>query len=406
MTRSTVTPPLSDAVQRIQPSPTLAISQKAHALQAEGADIISLAAGEPDFDTPEHIKQAAIKAIKDGHTKYTTVDGMEPLKQAVAKKFSEDNHLNFSPQEISIAPGGKAILYNALMATLNPGDEVVFPAPYWVSYPAMTLLAGGRPKPVPTSSKTGFKLKPEALEAALTPKTKWFIFNTPSNPTGVAYTEEELQELARVLETNPHVWIMTDDLYEHIIYGGFPFKTLAALAPHLQERLLTVNGVSKAYAMTGWRIGYAGGPQSLIRAMAKIMSQSTSNACSVAQWAALEALSGPQNERRAFRSVFETRRNLALKALQACEGLACPEPQGAFYLYPDCSELMGKTTPEGRFLKTDLDLASALLEEENLAVVPGAAFGSSPAFRLSYALDTKELGRACERLRNFCARLT
>jgi aspartate aminotransferase len=381
------------------------VTTKAAELKAAGRDVIGLGAGEPDFDTPQNIKDAAMAAIASGRTKYTAVDGIPELKQAICKKFKRDNGLDYTPAQVSVGTGGKQILYNALMATLNPGEEVVIPAPYWVSYPDMVLLAGGEPVIAPATLENDFKLTPEALEAAITPRTKWFIFNSPSNPTGAGYSRAELKGLTDVLMRHPHVWVMTDDMYEHLAYDGFQFCTPAEVEPALYERTLTVNGVSKAYAMTGWRIGYAAGPEKLIGAMRKIQSQSTSNPCSVSQWAALEALEGPQDYIAENNQTFVRRRNLVVEMLNAIEGVTCPTPEGAFYVYPSIAGLLGKTSAGGTKITDDEAFATALLEEKDVAVVFGAAFGLSPNFRVSYATSDAALKEACTRIQDFCAAL-
>lgn len=396
---------LSDTLARVKPSPTIAVTTKAAQLKAEGRDVIGLGAGEPDFDTPEHIREAAKRAIDAGKTRYTAVDGIPELKAAICSKFLRENGLTYTPQQISVGTGGKQILYNALMATLNPGDEVIIPAPYWVSYPDMVLLAGGTPVPVVAGIETAFKLTPEQLEAAITPRTKWFIFNSPSNPTGAGYTRAELKALTDVLMRHPQVWVMSDDMYEHLVFDDFQFCTPAEVEPGLYDRTLTCNGVSKAYAMTGWRIGYAGGPVALIKAMGTIQSQSTSNPCSVSQWAALEALSGPQEFLADWRKVFQGRRDLVVSMLNQAEGIRCPKPEGAFYVYPDISGLIGKATPAGTVISNDEVFATALLEETGVAVVFGAAFGVSPNFRISYATGDEVLREACSRIQSFCASL-
>jgi aspartate aminotransferase len=396
---------LSDTLARVKPSPTIAVTTKAQALKSEGKDVIGLGAGEPDFDTPENIREAAKRAIDSGKTRYTPVDGIPELKAAICGKFLRENGLTYTPQQISVGTGGKQILYNALMATLNPGDEVIIPAPYWVSYPDMVLLAGGTPVPVVAGIETDFKLTPEQLEAAITPKTKWFIFNSPSNPTGAGYTRAELKCLTDVLMRHPHVWVMSDDMYEHLVFDDFEFCTPAEIEPGLYDRTLTCNGVSKAYAMTGWRIGYAGGPVSLIKAMGTIQSQSTSNPCSVSQYAALEALSGPQDFLADWRKVFQGRRDLVVSMLNQAKGIRCPKPEGAFYVYPDISGCIGKATPAGTVISNDEVFATALLEETGVAVVFGAAFGLSPNFRVSYATSDEVLREACTRIQNFCAAL-
>ncbi|MEO0937337.1 MAG: pyridoxal phosphate-dependent aminotransferase [Pseudomonadota bacterium] len=397
---------LSTTLARVKPSPTIAVTGKAAELKAAGKDVIGLGAGEPDFDTPQHIKDAAVVAIAMGKTKYTAVDGIAELKQAICDKFKRDNELDYTPAQVSVSSGGKQVLYNALMATLNAGDEVIIPAPYWVSYPDMVLLAGGEPVIVETSLETGFKLTPEALEAAITPKTKWLIFNSPSNPTGAGYSRDELKALTDVLLRHPHVWVMTDDMYEHLVYGDFEFCTPAQVEPQLYDRTLTVNGVSKAYSMTGWRIGYAAGPQELIAAMRKVQSQSTSNPCSISQWAAVEALNGSQDFLDDWRAAFKRRRDLVVEMLNAAEGITCAVPDGAFYVYPSIAGTIGKTSAGGAKIDTDEDFATALLEETGVAVVFGAAFGLSPNFRVSYATSDAALTEACRRIQRFCAGLT
>lgn len=397
---------LSKNLTRVKPSPTIAVTNKARELKAAGHDVIGLGAGEPDFDTPDNIKQAAIDAINRGETKYTAVDGTPELKRAISAKFKRENGLDYAPEQISVGSGGKHVLYNALMATLNPGDEVIIPAPYWVSYPDMVLLGGGEPVAVETTIEQGFKLTAEALDAAITKNTKWLIFNSPSNPTGAAYTAAEIKALTDVLLGHEHVWILSDDIYEHLTYDGFAFATPAQVEPKLYERTLTMNGVSKAYAMTGWRIGYAGGPQNLIAAMRKIQSQSTSNPSSISQSAAVEALEGTQDFIAARASVFKERRDLVVGMLNQANGLECPTPEGAFYVYPSCNGCMGKTTPKGAKLTSDEEFAAALLEEEGVAVVHGAAFGLSPFFRVSYATSTELLEEACRRIQRFCGGLS
>lgn len=398
-------PLLSAALGRIRPSPTVAITGRALDLRAGGRDIIALSAGEPDFATPEHIREAAKAAIDAGHTRYTAVDGMAALKRAVAAKFQRENGLSYSEAQISVGTGGKQVLFNALMATLDPGDEVVIPAPYWVSYPDIVRLADATPVVVPTSPQNGFRLRPEALEAAITPRTKWLILNSPSNPTGAALSQDDLAALAAVLERHPQVWVLADDIYEHLTYDGFVFATIARVAPALQDRTLIVNGVSKAYAMTGWRLGYGAGPVELIRAMARLQSQSTSNPSTISQWAALAALEGPQDFLPGFRATFQRRRDLVVAALNAIPGISCPVPQGAFYVYPDISGLMGRRSAGGRVIATDEDFVTALLEEAGVAVVFGAAFGLSPHFRISYAASDDMLREACNRIAGFCAGL-
>jgi aspartate aminotransferase len=397
---------LSETLARVKPSPTIAVSNLAAELKAAGHDVIGLGAGEPDFDTPQNIKDAAKAAIDAGKTKYTAPDGIIELKQAICAKFKRDNHLDYTPAQVSVGTGGKQILYNALVATLNPGDEVVIPAPYWVSYPDMVLLAGGEPVVAEASIQTGFKLTADQLEAAITPKTKWFIFNSPSNPTGAGYTWAELKELTDVLMRHPHVWVMTDDMYEHLVYDGFEFCTPAQVEPALYDRTLTCNGVSKAYAMTGWRIGYAAGPEQLIKAMRKVQSQSTSNPCSISQWAAVEALNGTQDYIPTNNETFKRRRNLVVKMLNAAEGISCQTPEGAFYVYPSIAGCIGKTTPGGKLIDNDEIFATALLEEKGVAVVFGGAFGLSPNFRISYATSDENLNAACTRIQEFCASLS
>ncbi|WP_425089911.1 pyridoxal phosphate-dependent aminotransferase [Stappia sp.] len=395
---------IADALARVKPSATIAVTNKARELKAAGRDVIGLGAGEPDFDTPDNIKAAAIKAIEEGKTKYTAVDGIPELKAAIVEKFKRENGLTYETSQITVGTGGKQVLYNALIATINPGDEVIIPTPYWVSYPDMVLLAGGEPVIV-EADKTTFKITPEALEAAITPKTKWVIFNSPSNPSGAGYTRADLKAITDVLMRHPHVWVMTDDMYEHLVYDDFEFTTPAQVEPGLYDRTLTVNGVSKAYAMTGWRIGYAGGPAELIKAMAKIQSQSTSNPCSIAQWAAVEALSGPQDFIPANNEVFKGRRDLVVSMLNQAKGIDCPVPEGAFYVFPSCAGTIGKTAPSGKVIETDEDFVTELLETEGVAVVHGSAFGLGPNFRISYATSTEALEQACERIQRFCANL-
>jgi aspartate aminotransferase len=395
----------SSALARVKPSATLAVTAKARELKRAGRDVIGLGAGEPDFDTPDNIKQAAIAAIQRGDTKYTDVDGTPELKAAIVAKFARENGLTYETSQIHVAPGGKAVLYNALVATLSPGDEVIVPAPYWVSYPDMVLLAGGEPVEIVGEAADGFKLKPEVLEAAITPKTKWLILNSPSNPTGAAYTRAELESLAEVLRRHPQVWVMTDDMYEHLVYGGFDYTTIAQVAPDLYERTLTVNGVSKAYAMTGWRIGYAGGPKPLIDLMRKVAGQTTSNPSSISQAAAVEALNGPQDFMAVRRAAFEKRRDLVVAMLNEAEGITCATPEGAFYVYPSAEGLMGKKTETGVVIDSDEVFARELLEAEGVAVVHGAAFGLSPFFRISYATSEDVLEEACKRIQRFCAGL-
>lgn len=396
---------LSEAVNRVQPSATIAVTTKAAELKRSGADVIGLGAGEPDFDTPEHIKEAGLRAIRDGKTKYTPADGIPELKEAVCAKFKRDNDLDYVPSQVNVSPGGKAVIFNAFIATLNPGDEVIVPAPYWVSYPEMARMAGATPKFVACGPNANYKLTPEALESAITPQAKWLILNSPSNPTGAAYTEAELRGLADVLLRHPNVWILTDDMYEHLVYDDFAFRTIAQVEPGLYDRTLTMNGVSKAYAMTGWRIGYAAGPQDLISAMRKVMSQSTSNPCSISQWASVEALNGTQDFLPERNAVFRQRRDMVVAELNKADGLTCGTPEGAFYVYPSCAGAIGKTSPAGKFIETDEDFCSALLEEELVAAVFGGAFGLSPAFRVSYATSTEALTEACKRIQRFCGSL-
>ncbi len=396
---------LSETLSRVKPSPTIAVTQKAAELKRAGKDVIGLGAGEPDFDTPDNIKDAAKAAMDAGKTKYTSVDGIPELKEAICAKFKRDNDLDYTPAQVSVGTGGKQVLYNALMATLNEGDEVVIPAPYWVSYPDMVLLAGGTPVVAEASLQTGFKLSADQLEAAITDKTKWLIFNSPSNPTGAGYTWDELKALTDVLMRHPHVWVLTDDMYEHLAYDGFKFCTPAQVEPRLFDRTLTVNGVSKAYAMTGWRIGYAAGPEQLIGAMRKVQSQSTSNPCTISQWAAVEALNGPQDFLAPNNEKFVRRRNLVIEMLNAAEGISCPTPEGAFYVYPSIAGCIGKTSAGGTKISDDETFATALLEEHGVAVVFGAAFGLSPNFRVSYATSDENLKEACTRIQTFCAGL-
>ncbi len=396
---------LSAAVSRIQPSATAAVTRRTAELKAQGRDIIGLGAGEPDFDTPDHVKEAAIAAIRRGETKYTIVDGTAELKAAVREKFRRDNGLDYAADEVTVNVGGKHSIFNALVATLDPGDEVVIPAPYWVSYPDIVQFCGATPVIVPCPAAAGFKMSPAQLDAAITPRTKWVILNSPSNPTGAAYTEAELKALAAVLLAHPHVFVMADDMYEHIVYDDFRFVTLAAAEPRLFERTLTVNGASKAYAMTGWRIGFAGGPKRIIAAMAKLQSQSTTNPCAIAQAAATAALTGPQDFLKERARAFQERRDLVVAMLNQCEGLSCPRPEGAFYVYPDCAPLIGRRAPDGRVIASDEDLATWFLDSEGVALVHGGAFGLSPAFRISYATSTALLEEACRRIQRACAAL-
>ena len=396
---------ISDALNRIQPSATIAISNKAMALKAEGRDVIGLAAGEPDFDTPQNIKDAAIKAIQAGKTKYTAVDGIPELKKAICDKFKRENGLDYKPSQVSVGTGGKQLLFNALMATVNPGDEVIVPAPYWVSYPDIVMLAGGTPVFVDGKAENGFKLQAADLDKAITPKTKWLILNSPSNPSGAAYSRTELKAITDVLLKHPHVWVLTDDMYEHLVYDDFEFTTPAQVEPKLYDRTLTMNGVSKSYCMTGWRIGYGAGPEQLIKAMSKLQSQSTSNPSSIAQWAAVEALNGPQDFIPRNNEVFKERRDLVVSMLNQAKGISCPTPEGAFYVYPSCLGAIGKTAPSGNVIKTDEDFVTELLAAEGVAAVHGAAFGMSPFFRISYATATETLEDACKRVQRFCGNL-
>src|SRR5712672_1422685 len=398
---------LADSMMRIKPSPTIAVTDLARALKAAGRDVIGLGVGEPDFDTPDNIKQAAIAAIQGGKaSKYTAVDGIPELKAAISRKFKRENNPDYKPGQIIIGTGGKQVLYNALMATMNPGDEVVIPAPYWVSYPDMVLLAGGTPVEIVCRMEDGFKLKPAALEKAITPKTKWFLLKSPSNPTGAAYTRAELKALTDVLVKHPHVHVMTDDMYEHLVYDDFLFATPAQVEPSLYPRTLTINGCSKAYCMTGWRIGYAGGPEPLIKAMAMIQSQSTSNPAAVSQWAAVEALNGPQDFIAKHNAIFKERRDLCVSMLNQARGIHCPKPEGAFYVYPSCAGTIGRTASTGKTLVTDEDFVTELLEAEGVAVVQGTPFGFGPAFRISYATKTEDVEEACRRIERFCGNLT
>ena len=396
---------ISDALNRIQPSATIAISNKAMALKAEGRDVIGLAAGEPDFDTPDNIKDAAIKAIRDGKTKYTPVDGIPELKKAICAKFKRENGLDYTPAQVTVGTGGKQVLFNALMATVNPGDEVIVPAPYWVSYPDIVMLAGGTPVFVDCKLEHGFKLQAADLERAITPKTKWLILNSPSNPSGAAYSRAELKAVTDVLMKHKHVWLLTDDMYEHLVYDDFDFTTPAQIEPGLYDRTLTMNGVSKSYCMTGWRIGYGAGPEVLIKAMSKLQSQSTSNPSSIAQWAAVEALNGPQGFIAANNKVFKERRDLVVSMLNQARGISCATPEGAFYVYPSCAGTIGKIAPSGNVIKTDEDFVTELLAAEGVAAVHGAAFGMSPFFRISYATGTDVLDDACRRIQRFCGNL-
>lgn len=393
---------LSATLDRVKPSPTIAVTTKAAELKAAGVDVIGLGAGEPDFDTPLNIQAAGKAAIDAGHTRYTAVDGIPELKKAICAKFKRDNDLTYTPAQVTVGTGGKQVLYNAFMATLNPGDEVIIPAPYWVSYPDMVLLGGGEPVFVEGAMEAGYKISADQLEAAITPKTKWFLFNSPSNPTGAGYSWDELKALTDVLLRHPHVWVLTDDMYEHLAFDGFTFCTPAQVEPQLYDRTLTMNGVSKAYAMTGWRIGYAAGPEHLIKAIRKVQSQSTSNPCSISQYAAVEALNGPQDFLAPNAALFQRRRDLVVAGLNACKGITCPTPEGAFYVYPSVSGCIGKTSAKGTKIDTDEAFATALLEETGVAVVFGAAFGLSPYFRVSYATSDAQLTDACARIKTFC----
>ena len=397
---------LSNNLTRVAPSATMAVTQLAREMKAAGKDVISLGAGEPDFDTPDHIKEAAYQVIRDGKTKYTSVDGIAELKSAIVGKFKRDNNLNYDVSQINVSPGGKPVIFNALLATLNLGDEVIIPSPCWVSYPEMAKLCGGVPVVVPCKMEQGFKLLPEQLEAAITPLTRWLMLNSPSNPSGAAYSFSELKDLAAVLSRHPHVMILTDDIYEHVMYDGIKFTTIAQVEPALYERTLTMNGLSKAYAMTGWRIGYGGGPRWLIKAMAKIMGQSTSNPSSVSQWAGVAALNGSHDFLKERNDAFQQRRDFIVLALNQCEGLTCPVPDGAFYAFPDCRGVIGKTSKGGQKIETDSDFTEALLKETYVALVPGSAFHCAPHVRLSYATSLSELKIAGERIAQFCSDLT
>jgi len=396
---------LAQRLGRIKPSPTIAVTQKANELKAAGRDVIGLGAGEPDFDTPAHIREAAKAAMDAGHTRYTAVAGILPLREAICEKHKQDNSLDYTPDQITVGTGGKQTIYNAMVATLDPGDEVVIPAPYWVSYPDIALLCEGTPVFVECPAETGFKLRPEDLEAAITPKTKWLILNSPSNPSGAAYTRDEMKAITDVLLRHPHVWVMTDDMYEHVIYDDFVFCTPAQVEPGLYDRTLTLNGVSKAYCMTGWRIGWAAGPAEVIKAMNKVQSQSTTHATSIAQHAAVAALNGPQDFIAEHNAVFKERRDLVVSMLNQATGLHCPTPEGAFYVYPSCAGTIGKTTPEGNTLASDDDFVTYILEAEGVAAVQGSAFGLSPHFRVSYATATELLKEACARIQRACAAL-
>ncbi len=393
---------LADILSRVQPSATIAVAQKARELKAQGRDVISLGAGEPDFDTPDNIKEAAKAAIDRGETKYTPVAGIPELRKAIAEKFSRENGLDYDWQQTIVGTGGKQILFNAFMATLNPGDEVVIPTPYWVSYPEMVAICGGDAVFAEARLEDDFKLQPEALEAAITDKTKWFVFNSPSNPSGAAYSRDEIKALTDVLMRHPQIWVLTDDMYEHLVYGDFVYHTPAQVEPRLKDRTLTMNGVSKAYAMTGWRIGYAAGPKELIKAMETIQSQQTSGPASISQWAAVEALTGPQDFIEKNKAIFQHRRDLVVSMLNQATGLACPTPQGAFYVYPSCAGMIGKTAPSGKVIETDEDFVTELLDAEGVAAVHGSAFGLGPNFRICYATSEAELEESCRRIQRFC----
>jgi aspartate aminotransferase len=398
-------PFLAQRLDRIQPSPTIAVTTLANELIAAGRDVIGLGAGEPDFDTPANIQEAGIAAIRRGETRYTAVDGTPALKKAIVAKFARENGLDYTTDQITVASGGKQIIFNAMVATLDPGDEVIIPAPYWVSYPDIVNLADGVPVAVPCGQNSGFRMGAEALRAAITPRTKWLMLNSPSNPTGAAYSAAELRVLADVLLEHPHVWVLTDDMYEHLLYDGHVFATIAAIEPRLKERTLTMNGVSKAYCMTGWRIGYAAGPKALIKAMAKVQSQSTSNPCSISQAAAVEALNGPQDFIPHHNAEFKARRDMVVAMLNQAQGIHCLVPDGAFYVYPSCAGTIGRRTPSGALIESDGDFAAYLLETEGVAVVQGTAFGLAPHFRISYATSTEKLRDACTRIQRACAAL-
>ncbi|WP_372421464.1 pyridoxal phosphate-dependent aminotransferase [Salinarimonas chemoclinalis] len=397
---------LSDALTRIKPSATIVVTQKARDLRASGRDVISLSVGEPDFDTPDNIKEAAIAAIRRGETKYPPVSGIPALREAIAKKFARENGLTYEPKQTIVGTGGKQVIYNALLATLNPGDEVIVPRPYWVSYPEMVSLCGGTPVFVETTLETGFKLQPADLEAVIGPRTKWLLLNSPSNPSGAGYSRAEMKALTDVLMKHPHVWVLTDDMYEHLVYGDFTFVTPAQVEPGLYERTLTMNGVSKSYAMTGWRIGYAAGPEHLIKAMDFVQGQQTSGAATISQWAAVEALNGPQDHLETFRKAFEARRDLVVSMLNQTSLLECPVPEGAFYVFPSCRRAIGMTAPSGKVIETDEDFVTELLETEGVAAVHGSAFGLGPNFRISYATSNALLEDACGRIQRFCNSLS
>ena len=397
---------IAESLGRIKPSPTIAVTTKAAELRAAGRDVIGLGAGEPDFDTPDNIKEVAIQAIRDGKTKYTPADGTPEIKKAVCEKFKRDNGLDYQPNQITVNNGGKQTIYNAFVATLNPDDEVIIPTPYWVSYPDMVILAGGTPVFAEATIEDNFKLRPDVLEAAITDKTKWVILNSPSNPSGATYNAQEMKALTDVLLKYPHVWVMVDDMYEHIVYDGFEFVTPAQVEPKLYDRTLTINGVAKAYAMTGWRIGFAGGPVELINAIRKVQSQSTSNPCSISQAAAVEALTGTQHFLKERAAVFQKRRDMVVEMLSEVDGIICPKPEGAFYVYPSISGLIGKKTPEGKVIESDLDFCTYILESEGVAAVHGEAFGLSPHFRVSYATSDEALVEACKRIKRACDALS
>jgi aspartate aminotransferase len=396
---------LSDTLSRVKPSATIVMTQKARDLKAQGKDVISLSVGEPDFDTPDHIKEAAVAAIRRNETRYPPVAGIPPLREAIGRKFKRENGLDYKPSQTIVGTGGKQVIYNALLATMNPGDEVIVPAPFWVSYPEMVALCGGKAVLVDTTMAHGFKLQPEPLERAITPRTKWIILNSPSNPSGAAYSRDEMKKITDVLLRHPQVWVLTDDMYEHLVYGDFQFVTPAEVEPKLYERTLTMNGVSKAYAMTGWRIGYAAGPEHLIKAMDFVQGQQTSGASTIAQWAAVEALDGPQDHLPRFRKAFEDRRDLVVSMLNQAKGLRCPTPEGAFYVYPSCAEAIGRKAPSGKTIDTDEDFVTELLETEGVATVHGSAFGLGPNFRVSYATSNAMLEEACSRIQRFCGAL-
>jgi len=397
---------IASRLSAIKPSPTIAVTQKARDLKAAGRDVIGLGAGEPDFDTPGHVIEAAAKAMAAGETRYTPVNGTPAVREAIAAKFKRENGLDYTPDQIQVACGGKQIIFNALMATLDPGDEVIIPAPYWVSYPDIALLFGGKPVTVDCPAENGFKMRPEQLEAAITPKTKWLILNSPSNPSGAGYTRADIKALTDVLLKHPHVWVMSDDIYEHVVYDDFAFATPAQVEPGLWDRTLTMNGVSKAYCMTGWRVGYCGGPDALIKAMTKVQSQSTTHTSSISQAAAAAALNGPQDFIAANNAVFKDRRDLVVGMLNQAKGLSCPTPEGAFYVYPSCAGAIGRKAPDGKIIESDDDFVTGLLEAEGVAAVQGSAFGLSPHFRISYATSTELLEEACRRIQRFCGSLT